>query len=254
VIPGCLGTVYALAYQSLRLRVVSGNPYGSGDAMATSGKAVKAMLGLTAAVVFIALALQFYLSLRLAEANGKTLGYGVVLYLGFFTITTNLLVLFASASPLIAPASSMGRFFVRPVAIGWVAASIAFVSVAYFLLLRHVWKPQGLQLIADVLLHYVVPLLYVLFSFITLRGTRLRWASPFRWSLYPLIYFVYAMIRGAMINAYPYGFIDASVLGYATTLRNAVFLLIAFLVLAYLLILLWRVGAKPISQSDKTLL
>jgi hypothetical protein len=62
------------------------------------------------------------------------------------------------------------------------------------------------------------------------------------------------MIRGAMINAYPYGFIDASVLGYATTLRNAVFLLIAFLVLAYLLILLWRVGAKPISQSDKTLL
>jgi hypothetical protein len=78
--------------------------------------------------------------------------------------------------------------------------------------------------------------------------------APFWWSLYPLLYFAYAMIRGAWIGAYPYRFIDVSVLGYATTLRNAVILLMAFLVLAYLLILLWRVGAKPVSQSDKTLL
>jgi hypothetical protein len=220
--------------------------------MASSGKAARAMLGLTAVVAFIALAIQLYLSLRLAEASGKSAGYGVMLYLGFFTITTNLLVLFASASPLITPASWMGRFFVRPVAVGWVSASIAFVSVAYFVLLRHVWKPQGLQLLADVLLHYVVPLLYVLFSFMALRGTRLRWVLPFWWSVYPLIYFVYAMIRGALIGAYPYGFIDASALGYAATFRNAVLLLFAFLVLAHLLILLWRIGAKSLSQSDKT--
>ncbi|RUL61483.1 hypothetical protein EKH79_17770 [Dyella dinghuensis] len=222
--------------------------------MATSGKAAKALLGLTAVVVFVALALQFYLSLRLAEANGKSIGYGVVLYLGFFTITTNLLVLLASVAPMMAPASWLGRFFVRPVAVGWVATSIAFVSVAYFLLLRHVWKPQGLQLIADVLLHYVVPALYVLFSFVALRAMRLRWVLPFWWSIYPLIYFIYAMVRGEVIGAYPYGFIDASALGYATTFRNAVFLLIAFLMLAYLLILLWRVGAEPLSRSDKTLL
>jgi hypothetical protein len=222
--------------------------------MATSGKAAKALLGLTAVVVFIALALQLYLSVRFAEASGKSAGYGVVLYLGFFTITTNFLVLFASASPMLVPASWPGRFFVRPVAVGWVAASIAFVSVAYFLLLRHVWKPQGLQLVADVLLHYVVPALYVLFSFVALRATRIRWVLPWWWSIYPLIYFVYAMIRGALIGAYPYGFINAAALGYATTLRNAVFLLMAFLVLAYLLILFWRVGAKPLSRSDKTLL
>jgi hypothetical protein len=222
--------------------------------MATSGKAAKALLGLTAVVVFIALALQLYLSVRFAEASGKSAGYGVVLYLGFFTITTNFLVLFASASPMLVPASWPGRFFVRPVAVGWVAASIAFVSVAYFLLLRHVWKPQGLQLVADVLLHYVVPALYVLFSFVALRATRIRWVLPWWWSIYPLIYFVYAMIRGALIGAYPYDFINAAALGYATTLRNAVFLLMAFLVLAYLLILFWRVGAKPLSRSDKTLL
>jgi hypothetical protein len=222
--------------------------------MATSSKAAKTVLALTAVAVFFALVLQLYLSIRLAEANGKSVTFGVVLYLGFFTITTNFLVLFASALPLMAPASWLGRFFVRPVAIGWVATSIAFVSAAYFLLLRHVWHPQGLQLLADVLLHYVLPAFYLLFSFIALHGTRLRWTLPLCWSLYPLIYFAYAMIRGALINAYPYGFINASVLGYATTFRNAVLLLVAFLMLAYVLILLWRVGAKPISRSDKTLL
>ena len=222
--------------------------------MATSSKAAKALLGLTAVAAFIALALQLYLSLRFADANGRSAGYGVVQYLGFFTITTNLLVLFASAPPMLAPASWMGRFFVRPAAVGWVASSILFVGAAYFVLLRHVWHPQGLQLVADVLLHYVVPILYLFFSFVALRSTRLRWVSPFWWSIYPLIYFVYALVRGALINAYPYGFIDASALGYATTFRNAIFLLIAFLVLAYLLILLWRVGAKPISRSDKILL
>lgn len=220
--------------------------------MATSSRTAKAMLGLMAVTELVALAMQLWFSVRTAEANGGSVIYGVVLYLGYFTITTNIVVLFASASPLMAPASWMGRFFVRPVAIGWVATSIAFVSVAYFVLLRHVWNPQGAQLLADVLLHYVMPGLYLLFSFIALRGTRLRWALPFWWSLYPLTYFVYAMMRGALIHRYPYGFIDASTLGYATTFRNAVLLLVAFLALAYLLISLWRVGAKPVNQSDKT--
>jgi hypothetical protein len=219
--------------------------------MATSGKTAKAVLGLTALVTLVALAIQLYLSIRIAQGNGRSAGYGVVLYLGFFTITTNLLVLFASALPLIAPASWLGRFFVRPVAIGWVATSIAFVGIAYFLLLRNVWQPQGLQLVADILLHYAVPFLYVIFSFVALRGTRLRWNMPFWWSLYLLIYFVYVLIRGALIGHYPYAFIDASKLGYALTFRNGVLLLVAFLVLAHLLMLLWRVGAGSINRSGK---
>jgi hypothetical protein len=222
--------------------------------MATSSRVAKAMLVLMVAVELAALTIQLYLSLRIAQANGRSPIYGVMLYLGFFTITTNILVLLASAWPWIAPASRLGRFFVRPVAVGWVATSIAFVSAAYFLLLRHVWNPQGLQLLADVLLHYAMPGLYLIFSFIALHGTRLRWTWPLWWGVYPLIYFVYAMIRGAIIHVYPYGFIDVSALGYATTFRNAVLLLIAFLVLAYMLIVLWRVGAKPVNRSDKTLL
>jgi hypothetical protein len=42
------------------------------------------------------------------------------------------------------------------------------------------------------------------------------------WVLWPLAYFVYAMLRGAATGFYPYPFIDVDRLGYAQVLVNAV--------------------------------
>ncbi|GLQ51689.1 hypothetical protein GCM10010872_31380 [Dyella flava] len=199
---------------------------------------------LVAATGWLAVLLQLYLSLALALAQGKTMGQGLVMYFGYFTILTNLLVCLAVTWPLLAPNSGPGRYFARPIVTGWVTASIAFVGIAYYVLLRHVWQPQGLRLLADVLLHYVSPALCVIYSLIVLRGSALRWTAPLWWSIYLLIYFAYALLRGALIGSYPYGFIDASALGYAVAVRNGFLLLIAFLLLAYLLMLAWRIGAK----------
>jgi hypothetical protein len=210
--------------------------------MSTINSRSRPMAALVAAVGWFALLLQLYLSLRFALANGETPAQGLVSYFGYFTVLTNLLVSLATTLPLLAPSSAPGRFFAGSMAIGWVAASIAFVGVAYYVLLRHVWQPQGLQLVADVLLHYATPILFVVYSLIVLRGLALRWAAPLWWSIYPMLYFAYALLRGALIGRYPYAFIDVSMLGYATTLRNACLLLVAFLMLAYLLILVWRRG------------
>jgi hypothetical protein len=197
---------------------------------------------LIAVTGWAAVLLQLYLSLASVLTQGGTIGQGLVLYFGYFTILTNGLVCLAMTWPLLAPHSAVGRFFVRPSVVGWVTASIAFVGIAYYVLLRHVWQPQGLRWLADVLLHYVVPTLCVIYSLIVLRGVALRWAAPLWWSLYPTLYFGYALLRGALIGSYPYGFIDASALGYAVALRNGFFLLIAFLLLAYLLMAIWRIA------------
>jgi hypothetical protein len=77
---------------------------------------------------------------------------------------------------------------------------------------------------------------------LVLRGCALRWTAPLWWSIYLAIYFVYVLLRGALLGHYPYGFIDASALGYAVTLRNGFFLLIAFVLLAYLLMVAWRMS------------
>lgn len=213
--------------------------------MNTRNGNARPLAALIAMVGWVAILLQLYLSLRFATASGRTAAQGWVMYFGFFTVLTNILVCVAATLPLLAPASAPGRFFARPAAIGWVTASIAFVGIAYYVLLRHVWQPQGLQLVADVLLHYVSPSLFVIYSLIVLRGVVLRWTAPLWWSLYLAVYFVYVLVRGALIGSYPYGFIDVAKLGYAVALRNGCFLLIAFLLLAYLLMFVWRVSPKP---------
>jgi hypothetical protein len=209
--------------------------------MRASIETSRPLAALIAIVAWSGVVLQLYLSLRLTDARGMSTLQGLAIYFGYFTVLTNILVAVASTWPAALPATAPGRFFTQPAAIGWVASSIAFVGVAYFVLLRHVWNPQGLQLVADVLMHYIVPALVVLYSAIALRRTTLRWTAPLWWSLYPVIYFVYVLLRGALMGRYPYHFIDVSQLGYALTLRNALGLWVAFLVLAYVLLLLWRI-------------
>lgn len=199
---------------------------------------------LIAVVGWIAVLLQLYLSIRLAGANGRGLGWALLMYFGYFTVLTNWLVCLAVTWPLAAPDSAGGRFFARPAVIGGVTAGILFVGIAYHLLLRRIWQPQGLHWVANALLHYATPILFLLYSLVMLRGIALRWTTPLWWSGYLLIYFVYALVRGAMIGSYPYGFIDVSVLGYAATLRNGCFLLLAFLLLGYLLLGVWRLGIR----------
>lgn len=209
----------------------------------TNGKA-RSFAILIAVTGWVAVLLQLYLSTRLTLANGRTPAWALVVYFGYFTVLTNWLVCLAMTWPLLAPASAPGRFFARPAAIGGVTASIVFVGIAYHLLLRQAGALHGLHAVANVLLHYVTPILMLIYSLVVLRGVKLVWTAPLWWSIYLALYFIYALIRGAVIGSYPYGFIDVGELGYPATLRNGVVLLLAFLVLAYLLMLVWRIGRR----------
>ncbi|GLQ86568.1 Pr6Pr family membrane protein [Dyella flagellata] len=208
--------------------------------MNPSNARARPLAALIALVAWSGVLLQLYLSLRLTGSMGMSTAWGLAIYLGYLTVLTNILVAVAASSLLVWPDSAGGGFFARPTVLGGVTASIAFVGVAYFVLLRHAWNPQGLQLLADVLMHYVVPLLVVIYSAIALRRTSLRRTAPLWWSLYPVGYFIYVLVRGLFMGHYPYRFINASELGYALVLRHAVVLWVAFLGLSYGLMWLWR--------------
>jgi hypothetical protein len=106
--------------------------------------------------------------------------------------------------------------------------------------LSKTWNPQGAQRLADVLLHYVIPALYVIHWWLDYSKGVLRWVHPLLWSIYPTVYLVYALIRGSIVDSYPYPFIDAADLGYGRTLLNSIGLLIVFLALGYLFVALGR--------------
>ncbi len=68
--------------------------------------------------------------------------------------------------------------------------------------------------------------------------------APFQWSLYPILYLGYALVRGKILGTYPYPFIDAATLGYPRVLLNGIGLLIAFLVLGFAVLGLARITHK----------
>jgi hypothetical protein len=193
-----------------------------------------------ATLAWFSVLLQCYLSLQLASQNGKSIGSGLMVFLSYFTVLTNLLICVSLTLSLMASSTSSDKWFSRPSVVAGIATSIAFVGLSYYFLLRHTWNPQGAQLLADVSLHYVIPALYVLYWWFVPSKAALRWTHPLFWSLYPVVYLVYALIRGSIEGSYPYPFIDVARLGYGRTMLNSLALLCGFLALGFLFVALGR--------------
>jgi hypothetical protein len=202
---------------------------------------------LVAALAWFGLGLQLWLSLRLVVAQGGTPLGGLVVYLGYFTVLTNLLVAVSLSLALWRPGNAAGRWFRRPGVATAVAVNIALVGLTYHLLLRHVWDPQGLQKLADITLHYAVPLLGVLHWWLAVPPAHMAWRAPLAWAAWPLAYLGFALLRGLWLGTYPYPFIDVATLGYPRTLLNALGLLVVFLLvgLAFVAVARGRLRRSP---------
>ena len=112
----------------------------------------RTLAGLSAGIGWAGLALQFWLIVTvmgLAEGSWR--------FLAFFTILANI------GAALVATAVATGNSGVlaRPKAKFVAATSIVLVGLVYSLWLRTTWDPQGLQKLADIALHDVVPVLFV---------------------------------------------------------------------------------------------
>jgi hypothetical protein len=204
----------------------------------------KALVMALGALAWFGVLLQLFITLHSNIENGKGVLGGLVSFLGYFTILTNLLVCISLTMPLFAPSSAQGGFFARSDVTAGVATSIAFVGLAYHFLLRNTWNPQGLQLLADILLHYVMPVLFLVYWWFNFPKGALRWFYPVIWGFYPTVYLLYVLIRGSVIGNYPYGFIDPLAIGYQRTMINAVGLLFAFIALGLILVTLGRIQRR----------
>ncbi len=195
-----------------------------------------------AAIAWFALLLQLFLMVQ--QATPGTRLHAVINYFSFFTILTNLLVALCTTLPLLARYSAAGQFFLRPSTQSAIAVYIAVVGITYSLLLRHMWNPQGMQKIADVLLHDVVPVLYVVFWIFFVPKFTLLWSDAVRWLAHPLAYMAYTVARGLVSHWYPYYFIDIDTIGWSRALIHAGALLLAFFVLGLLFIAIGRGTAR----------
>ena len=196
-----------------------------------------------AAIAWAMLLLQFGLSIQISWRNGHSAWHGAWMYFAFFTILTNLLAAFALAA---AAWRGSATALSSPNTVTGIAASIVLVGIAYNLLLRNVWNPQGLQLLADVTLHDITPVLFVGWWWLVAAEHPLRYAEIFRWAWYPVVYFVYAMLRGAVSGFYPYPFIDVPTLGVVQVIVNALAILAGFFAIAALLVAIARLRTRRV--------
>ena len=201
---------------------------------------VAAMLG------WAGLSIQMYLIFHSRWTLGASLIGGLVSFFSYFTVLSNTLVATVLTCAVTSRESATRRWFLQPWVSSGIAVSIAVVSLAYNLLLRHLWHPEGWQWLADELLHDVMPLLFLVYWWSCVPKGRLRVGHIGLWVIYPLVYFAYSLLRGHLLAVYPYPFIDVEKLGYPQVFINAGGSLVGFVVIALLVIGLdrWRAARK----------
>ena len=185
----------------------------------------RTLAGLAAIIGWAGLAMQFWL---VVEAMG--FAEGLWRFLAFFTILANI------GAAAVATAVALGgrSALARPRAKFIAATSIALVGLVYSLWLRTTWDPQGLQKLADVALHDAVP---VLFLGMWLAGLheQLKWRDTLWAMLPPLLYSLYALLRGAGNGFYAYWFLNPATQTPGEMLTSTAVLLAAVAVIAGLL-------------------
>ena len=198
--------------------------------MQTQSSAIKTMIMLVTAIAgWFGLILQFYLILA-NENSGVSFWGRFFNFFSFYTIITNILVALSLSFTLLKSNSRTGLFFRNPVFHTFLAVHILIVGLVYFFILDSLWKPEGLNWIANVTLHYATPILYTIYWLFFVEKSDLKWKHCLGWLIYPAVYFIYSIIRGEITKWYPYPFVDVSKSGYPAVLQNAGILMIVFII------------------------
>lgn len=191
-----------------------------------------------------ALILQFVLAIPARMGNGDSLVGALVYFFTFFTILTNIMLVLIYLSELWS-AGWLG-WWRNPVTRGMMAAAIALVMGFYHFVLAGLWAPQGWLQIADVSLHYITPALYLLWWLVFQPKGNLRFADLGWMILPPAIWLAWAMLRGAVVNEYPYPILEAHKLGYPAVALNILMVLAVLVALFAIVIAIDRVmGRRP---------
>ncbi|MBA2562828.1 MAG: Pr6Pr family membrane protein [Chitinophagaceae bacterium] len=198
-----------------------------------ASKSMKIYLAVLVILGWFALILQFYINITSKAAAIPEI---IVRYFSYFTLTTNLIVATCCTTLLFKPNSRWGNFFSQQKTLTAITVYIIIVGIIYNIILRFIWSPKGLQMIIDELLHSVIPVLFLVYWLIFVLKNQLKWQDVLPWLIYPLVYTIFILLRGAVSGFYPYPFINISELGLKNALINAIGIAIVFLIVSLLFV------------------
>jgi hypothetical protein len=143
----------------------------------------------------------------------------VIRFLSYFTIQSNLLV--AVTSTMLAARPRRDGTLFRVLRLD-ALFGITVTLVTYTVLLAPQHDPHGISAWTNAGLHYVTPALAILGWLLFGPRPRIDERTLLLALIWPALYVGYTLWHGAASDWYPYPFVDAARLGYATVLRNGV--------------------------------
>lgn len=192
-------------------------------------RTARAWFALNSLVVVVALAIQIPITAARTDGAFDTPAARVANLFTFFTILTNALVAVTSLLLAVRPGRRSTLFSTLRLD---ALLGIIVTGIVYHAVLADLYDLHGAEQFADVLFHTVSPLLavtgWVLFGPRGLVDRRIVALSV----IYPLLWLVFTLIRGAIIDWYPYPFTNVTDLGYVQVALNCLLVTALFLVLA----------------------
>lgn len=194
----------------------------------------RSWFALTGLVVLARLGIQLWGTARLTSGHFATPLTRTLNVFFFFTIESNILLM-VTCLLLAVRLTGWGTAF----AVFRLAAvvGITITGIVYYAVLKDLLNLHGAAYVSDFILHTVSPLMAI--AGWLLLGPR-RLTSPKVAGLvviYPVLYLAVTLIRGPIVDWYPYPFLDVTTHGYFTVGLNS--LIVAALVLAVAFSAVW---------------
>jgi hypothetical protein len=156
-------------------------------------------------------------------------------YFSYFTIDSNLI----ATGVLIAGAMNRGRRATSRLDLvrGAAVVYMSITGIVFTLLLSNTDVDTAIPWVNSVV-HELMPLVMLADWLITPPAACLRLRQSVLWLSFPLVWIVYTLIRGAIVNLCPYPFVNPVNGGYGSVAAYSVAILVAMLVVSALVVVL----------------
>jgi hypothetical protein len=152
-------------------------------------------------------------------------------FFSFFTIQSNILAVAALYLAVLVPRERRTPFFDG--ARGAAVLYIAITGAVFALLLAGLQEELQTTIPwVDFVVHKLMPVVLVADWLADPPRHRLPWSTTLAWLAFPAAWLTYTLVRGEIVDWYPYPFVDVSELGYGSVLARSAVLTIGFAVAA----------------------
>ncbi|MCS5718770.1 Pr6Pr family membrane protein [Herbiconiux sp. CPCC 205763] len=207
-------------------------------------RAARIWFGGIAVVVGVALIIQITLIFTggqdvnaFQSTVGQSLGTRFFHLFSYFTIQSNLFVL-GTSIVLALNIWKNGRVW-RVLRFD-AMLGIIITGLVYEGILAALVHPTGWALAATIGFHYISPWATLIGWFIFGPRPRMPWSTTLLAFIWPVAWLVFTFVVGAIMNWYPYPFLDVTLIGFADSLRNCLVILLIGVIIAVVLTLLDR--------------